>query len=499
MGRTISSIARSFEIRRQDGGRAVCAHAARVRAGVAFANALVVLRRGETDGCLAVDEREQARFLALQEFLDDHRPVARGRDRGLRLLASHRDGHALSSGQAVGLDHDRHAELVERVVSGGRSFNAHVPGGGIPFAAQRSLVNPWSPRAGRPQRSDRTLQNRPRAVRRQPGHERSLRPDDDEFDVRFSRQLGHCRGIAGIDVDAFRQRAMPGLPGAASSLSQLGDCLSRQASASSRPPDPKQDIHGSPRRQRRQPVSRGQGRRQRACAVRHRTVDVAQAHYRNVLRPCSRPGRDFRLQAARFGTLLLQPEGRRRLHGRRRLAKLGAALAFRPEDGAEVIATGKLTTYPGRSNYQIMVDRLELAGEGALMALLDKRRRALAAEGLFDASRKRKLPFLPRAIGVVTSPTGAVIRDILHRLEDRCPTHVIVWPVAGAGRGRIDESGPGHTRLRRASAGGPVPRPDLLIVARGGGSIEDLWAFNEEEVVRAAAELLDPANFRRWA
>ena len=158
-------------------------------------------------------------------------------------------------------------------------------------------------------------------------------------------------------------------------------------------------------------------------------------------------------------------------------------LAFRPEDGAEVIATGKLTTYPGRSKYQIVVDRMELAGEGALLALLEKRRKALAAEGLFAASRKRKLPFLPRVIGVVSSPTGAVIRDILHRLEGRCPTHVILWPVAVQGEGAA-------AKIAAAIRAFPSiePRPDLLIVARGGGSIEDLWPFNEEEVVRAAAD-----------
>jgi len=158
------------------------------------------------------------------------------------------------------------------------------------------------------------------------------------------------------------------------------------------------------------------------------------------------------------------------------------SLAFRPEDGAEVIVTGKLTTYPGRSKYQIVVSRMELAGEGALMALLDKRRRVLAAEGLFDETKKRKLPYLPRVIGVVTSPTGAVIRDILHRLEDRCPTHVIVWPVPVQGEGAAE-------RIAAAIRGFASfePRPDLIIVARGGGSIEDLWAFNEEEVVRAAA------------
>ncbi|GAA4749182.1 exodeoxyribonuclease VII large subunit [Sphingomonas daechungensis] len=163
-------------------------------------------------------------------------------------------------------------------------------------------------------------------------------------------------------------------------------------------------------------------------------------------------------------------------------------LAFRPEDGAEVIATGKLTTYPGRSKYQIVVERMELAGEGALMALLDKRRRALAAEGLFEGSRKRKLPFMPRVIGVVTSPTGAVIRDILHRLEDRCPTRVIVWPVPVQGEGASTKVAAAIRGFGAIEARGPVPRPDLIIVARGGGSIEDLWAFNEEEVVRAAAE-----------
>lgn len=160
-----------------------------------------------------------------------------------------------------------------------------------------------------------------------------------------------------------------------------------------------------------------------------------------------------------------------------------AALAFLPEDGAEVIATGKLTTYPGRSKYQIVVDRLEIAGEGALLALLEKRRKALAAEGLFAAERKRRLPFLPRVIGVVTSPTGAVIRDILHRLEDRCPTRVILWPVSVQGEGA-------SARIAAAIRAFPSiePRPELLIVARGGGSIEDLWPFNEEEVVRAAAD-----------
>jgi exodeoxyribonuclease VII large subunit len=131
---------------------------------------------------------------------------------------------------------------------------------------------------------------------------------------------------------------------------------------------------------------------------------------------------------------------------------------------------------------------MELAGEGALLALLERRRKALAAEGLFDPQRKRRLPFMPRVIGVVTSPTGAVIRDILHRLADRCPTHVLLWPVAVQGEGAAAKIAAAIRAFGAIEPGGRVPRPDLIIVARGGGSIEDLWAFNEEDVVRAAAE-----------
>ncbi|QYJ07362.1 exodeoxyribonuclease VII large subunit [Qipengyuania flava] len=166
-------------------------------------------------------------------------------------------------------------------------------------------------------------------------------------------------------------------------------------------------------------------------------------------------------------------------------------LPFNPEDGLEVVASGKLTTYPGRSKYQIVIERMELAGEGALLALLEKTRARLAAEGLFAEERKRALPFLPRTIGVVTSPTGAVIRDILHRLADRFPSRVIVWPVLVQGQGAADQVA-GAVRGFSALPEGHPGRPDLVIVARGGGSIEDLWSFNEEAVVRAIAECSIP-------
>ena len=166
---------------------------------------------------------------------------------------------------------------------------------------------------------------------------------------------------------------------------------------------------------------------------------------------------------------------------------MAARLALVPEDGLEVIATGRLTTYPGRSKYQIVIEQVELAGEGSLLKLLEERRHKLAAEGLFDAARKQALPFLPEVIGVVTSPTGAVIRDILHRLADRFPRPVLVWSVRVQGDGAAAEIAAAIDGFNALEAGGPVPRPDLLIVARGGGSLEDLWAFNEEVVVRAAA------------
>ena len=162
-------------------------------------------------------------------------------------------------------------------------------------------------------------------------------------------------------------------------------------------------------------------------------------------------------------------------------------LPLKPEDGMEVVCTGRLTTYPGRSKYQLVIESMELAGVGALLKILEERRKRLAAEGLFAAERKKKLPFLPKVIGVITSPSGAVIRDILHRLNDRFPRHVLLWPVAVQGDAAAAQVAAAIDGFNRLPAAGPVPRPRLIIVARGGGSLEDLMAFNEEVVVRAAA------------
>jgi len=167
-------------------------------------------------------------------------------------------------------------------------------------------------------------------------------------------------------------------------------------------------------------------------------------------------------------------------------------LGFQPEDGLEVVASGRITTYAGRSKYQIVIDRLEPAGAGALMALLEERKKTLSAEGLFDRERKRDLPFLPDVIGVVTSPTGAVIQDILHRIGERFPRQILLWPVAVQGDRAKDEIAAAIKGFNQLVPTGSPPRPDVLIVARGGGSLEDLWAFNEEIVVRAAADSAIP-------
>lgn len=169
-----------------------------------------------------------------------------------------------------------------------------------------------------------------------------------------------------------------------------------------------------------------------------------------------------------------------------------ARLRFKPEEGMEVIAQGRVTTFPGSSKYQIVIEALEPAGAGALTALLEERKRKFAAEGLFDEARKKARPFLPKVVGIVTSPTGAVIRDMLHGFEERFPTRVLLWPVRVQGEGSAAEIAAAIRGFNELDVGGRIPRPDVLIVARGGGSLEDLWSFNEDIVVRAAAESVIP-------
>ncbi len=216
-----------------------------------------------------------------------------------------------------------------------------------------------------------------------------------------------------------------------------------------------------------------------------RTVESAYGHVRVR-------GELGRVTIARSGHVYMDLKDERAVIASIIWKGVAARLRFAPEEGLEVIAEGRLTTYPGRSQYQLIVEKLEPAGAGALMALLEARRKTFEAEGLFAQARKKPLPFLPRTIGVITSPTGAVIRDILHRLSERFPRHVLLWPVLVQGEACACQVSAAIDGFNALPEDGPVPRPDLLIVARGGGSIEDLWGFNEEEVVRAAARSAIP-------
>ena len=164
---------------------------------------------------------------------------------------------------------------------------------------------------------------------------------------------------------------------------------------------------------------------------------------------------------------------------------VAASLAVKPEDGLEVVATGKITTFAGKSSYQLVIEQMEVAGTGALLKLLEERKQKFAAEGLFDVAHKKTIPFLPQVIGVVTSPTGAVIRDIIHRVTDRFPSRIIVWPTLVQGEGAAEQIATAINGFNNLPVNGAIPRPDVLIVARGGGSLEDLWCFNEEVVIRA--------------
>ena len=164
---------------------------------------------------------------------------------------------------------------------------------------------------------------------------------------------------------------------------------------------------------------------------------------------------------------------------------VASALPVKIEDGLEVVATGKITTFAGRSSYQLVIEQLEIAGTGALLKLLEERKQQFLKEGLFDAAHKQKIPFLPKVIGVVTSPSGAVIRDIIHRVRDRFPTRIIVWPTPVQGEGAAEKIAAAINGFNALPEDGVIPKPDVLIVARGGGSLEDLWPFNEEIVVRA--------------
>src|SRR6056297_3658342 len=308
--------------------------------------------------------------------------------------------------------------------------------------------------------------------------------------------------------------AIPALPGATISRSHFGICSAAQASACSRPPPPRMRMFiartslASPALRSRVARRRTQGGERAAAHERPdrggrppwqpaRDVGVGdfrrgQAGDRGRIRPCAGARRIGPHRAPALGACLSRSQGRPLGSGGCDLEGCGRAPRHRSRGGDGGGGTGRLTTFGGQSRYQMVIEEMVPAGAGALMAMLEKRKKALAAEGLFDAGPKRALPYLPEVIGVVTSPTGAVIRDILHRLRERFPRKVLIWPVAVQGERCAPEVARAIRGFNALAPGGALPRPDLIIVARGGGSVEDLWGFNDEDVVRAAAESAIP-------
>src|ERR1700730_5936650 len=287
--------------------------------------------------------------------------------------------------------------------------------------------------------------------------------------------------------------AMPALPGAQNRLSTSGDAEIAQASACSRPPEPTTST-----RIALPPVLRyhvGMDDTSIAAPLRSNLAEYTVSELSRALKRSIEENFAYVRVRGEISGYKRHSSGHCYLALKDSDAVLDAVcwrttairLGIKPEDGMEVVCTGRLTTFPGRSKYQLVIETIELAGIGALLKLLEERRRRLASEGLFATERKKKLPFLPEVIGIVTSPSGAVIRDILHRLSDRFPRRVLLWPVAVQGEGAAAQVAAAINGFNRLPEHGPVPRPQLIIVARGGGSLEDLMAFNEEIVVRAAA------------
>src|SRR5471032_3278948 len=298
-----------------------------------------------------------------------------------------------------------------------------------------------------------------------------------------------AKSVAGMGTHSATS-AIPALPGAQVSFVSSGLCESAQASACSRPPEPTNNtltsaspffavtLYHSPMSETASSANLPEFSVTELSAALKRAVEDQFAMVRVR-------GEISGLKFHSSGHVYFDLKDDKAVLNAVIWRGVAGRLRLRPEAGMEVICTGKLSTYAGSSRYQLIVEQVELAGLGALMALLEERRKKLAAEGLFDASRKKNLPFLPEVIGVITSPTGAVIRDIMHRLEARFPRRVLLWPVAVQGETAAAQIAAAIAGFN--AFGGHLPKPDLIIVARGGGSVEDLMAFNDEAVVRAAA------------
>ncbi len=531
--------------RRHNAGRRISAHAARVGAFVAIEHGFVILSRCKRQNCLAIGQRKEAGFFALHKGFDDdlgagiakrfvfHR-VFNSAKRFVKRLG-HR--HAFARGQTIGFDDNRRAlcpdigfgffGILETRISrrGNRHARAQILHKAFrAFKLRRVLVGAKAGEArraqavGKPQRQGKLGADHDKI-----NGQAAAGFDDFVQMIDRDRQTsgrGRNAGVAGRaikfaakggfgkapaqgmfaragsddeDVESLAHFSLPlaGLKGGYKVFPQARKgafhqpfrCVKLQDMVTKRPtPPPPPDLFDAPETPRSNAPAYSVSDLSRLLK---KTIEDAYGYVRvrGELGACKYHSSGHLYFSLKDESAVLDAVCWRGQVGR---------LSIRPEMGMDVICTGKLTTYAGSSRYQLVVESMTLAGQGALLKMLEDRRKKLAAEGLFDAARKKDLPWLPEVIGVVTSPTGAVIRDILHRLSDRFPRAVLLWPVPVQGAGAAEKIAAAIDGFNALAPGGAVPRPDVLIVARGGGSLEDLMPFNEECVVRAVANCSIP-------
>lgn len=482
----------------QHRSRRIGAHSASVRTFIAVVSRLVILSRRQRHDVFAVGKDKDTRFLTPEQLLDhdlragvavgalDHDVINGGKSFVLIMA----NDYALAGGEAIRLDHDRRTVPVDEFLGGLRFVEPSIGRAGNAVTRTQVFHEPLGALDDRRPRG-RTKHRKPRCLAKigQTGDQRRLGADNDEIDRMRNSEINDFLQLAGGDGDTLGETCDPGVSGGTVYLSAqggLGNGPTKCVLASTRSND--QNIH------RKLPAQGMSIDPITEMSVNNPPVLTVSALSQALKHYVEKGFGQIRVRGEISG-FKQAASGHMYFALKDADAVLDAVcwrisiprLSIRPCDGMDVVAFGRLTTFPSRSRYQIVIDAIELAGQGALLKLLDDRRKMLAAEGLFDESRKRKLPFLPAVVGIVTSPTGAVIRDILHRFADRFPRRVLLWPVQVQGHGAAEQIAAAIQGFNLLPGGASVPRPDLLIVARGGGSLEDLWAFNEEIVVRAAA------------
>ena len=489
--------------------RAVGPHATGIRAFITFVYGLVVLGRGQRHSVFAIDEGEETQLFPLEEFFDYDLGARRFTERafghdviygGKCLVFIATDDDPFAGGEAIRLDDDRCADEVYVILGRIGFVKPAVRRRRNAVAGAEVLGEAFRPfeAGGLGIRAECLDTLRIQTVNKA-GYERKLRSDNNKIDPLGPGKGDQTINVFHSNIDAFGNRRDARVSGGridTPTQRRSGNCQTECMFAPTRPDN--QYFHDTlPLLYRRLPMytrnamtDHSQYLLQSDNTPIFSVSEISQAVRQTVEDAFSWvriQGEISGFKRAASGHLYMALTDQDAVIDGVCWRMTARRLSIMPEDGLEVIATGRMTTYPGRSRYQLVIEAMEIAGQGALLRLFEERRRKLAAEGLFDEAAKQVLPTLPMVIGVVTSPTGAVIHDILHRIRERFPTRVLIWPARVQGNGAADQVAAAVERFNALEQGGDIPRPDVLIVARGGGSLEDLWAFNDEIVVRAVA------------